>query len=388
MRASAEVVGPAYSPEFDLACGCKGLAVALSGASHGSSEVAARACGAGSARGWPVGRKVRSVWDVLVDVVVPSFNHAEFVGECLESVFSQTAGTFSLVVVDDGSTDGSPGVIRDVLGRHPETEVEFIEQRNSGLCRVLNDRLTAGGGKYFCMLGSDDVWLPTKLERQIELMEDRPEVAACFADSWVIDDQGRRLYRSSSRYPYRGGRIFEDLLLMRFCPSSPTSLFRRDVLMEVGGFNEARSILEDQDMWLRVTRRHEVAYLPEPLASWRVHGRNTSTVRVAELLRDERASVEGLLREDPELEVFRRRIEARLLAREAAVDYNHLDLRAARAKAMKALRASPADELARRIALRSVIGRKPLGLLRKMSGAARRCRASRGDSEARVYRRS
>src|SRR5215211_557563 len=108
-----------------------------------------------------------------VAVVVPSYNHAPFVAAALRSVLAQTHAPARLLVIDDGSRDGSPRVIGDVLKDCP-FPCELIARENRGLCATLNEGLAKTSGRHFAYLGSDDIWLPGLLEARVALLAQRP----------------------------------------------------------------------------------------------------------------------------------------------------------------------------------------------------------------------
>src|SRR5215211_8634377 len=111
--------------------------------------------------------------DARVAVVVPSYNHAPYVAAALRSVFAQTRAPARLLVIDDGSRDGSPQVIEDALKDCP-FPCELIARGNRGLCATLNEGLAKTEGTYFAYLGSDDIWLPGLLEARVALLAQRP----------------------------------------------------------------------------------------------------------------------------------------------------------------------------------------------------------------------
>ncbi len=114
-----------------------------------------------------------------ISVVVPSYNHARFIERTLRSIFAQTAGIKKLLVIDDGSTDGSPSTIEKVLQESP-FDAEFIARENRGLCATLNQGLSKTKGEFFAYLGSDDLWRPSFLEEQVRLLESRPNAVLAF----------------------------------------------------------------------------------------------------------------------------------------------------------------------------------------------------------------
>lgn len=314
----------------------------------------------------------------LVSVVIPSYNHAPFIAQTIDSVLAQTVSGIELIIIDDGSRDDSAHVIEGYLDRLSESKatssVQFIHRSNRGLCRTLNEGLAAARGTYFAYLGSDDLWEPQKLERQLTAMEaGGASVGASFTDCYFMDEDGRRFGVFSQSYPYRGGDIYEDLVWWRFQPPSPTNLFVREKLIEIGGFNE-KLALEDYDIWLRYTRHNHVAYVTEPLASFRLHTSNASMNYPERMIESSRATIEWAFANDPSIQPLRRKIEARHRAVHAAMHYNVSNLPAARRKALGALRVLPFDLLAWRTLACSLLSPymvKKLRELRRQRGMSR-----------------
>src|SRR5215213_11934507 len=124
-----------------------------------------------------------------VAVVVPSYNHASYVAAALRSVFAQTRAPARLLVIDDGSRDGSPQIIEDVLKDCP-FPCELIARANRGLCATLNEGLAKTGGAYFAYLGSDDLWLPGFLAARVGLLEERPRAVPAYGPAYLVDERG------------------------------------------------------------------------------------------------------------------------------------------------------------------------------------------------------
>jgi cellulose synthase/poly-beta-1,6-N-acetylglucosamine synthase-like glycosyltransferase len=311
-----------------------------------------------------------------VDVVIPVFNSRRYVAETIDSVLNQDYENVHLTVIDDGSTDGSVEVVRRHLeGVGATNRVVHIVGENRGQGAVRNQGLALAEGEYFCALDADDVWEPQKLTVQVGIMESLgPETAGCLADAMVIDEHSMVRDRLSRIYPYRGGDIFEDLLLMRFVPASPTNLFRREAVAHVGGYDTGR-LAEDFDLWIRLARNYRLHYVPTPLARYRIHGANQSTVSADEMFASARSVVEEFLEVDKTLAPYRRIAEARIAARASAVAYNALRLREARIEALRALSKRPSERLAWTVLARSVLGRPALRWLRSRRDDGRRLAA-------------
>ena len=210
--------------------------------------------------------------DNSVFVAVPSYNHAPFVEECLTSIFRQTLSPIKLLVIDDGSKDGSAEVIEKVLADAPFT-AEFIARENRGLSATLNEAISHADLKYFAYLGSDDLWLPNFLEEQVKLLAARENAALAFSHVYVIDENGDIFDRTDNWTAFADGNMLPTLMTGGIF-SSPGVVYRREFLGE-RPWNE-NSKLEDYELYLRLAARYEFARNEQVLAAWRQHGRNTS----------------------------------------------------------------------------------------------------------------
>ena len=208
-----------------------------------------------------------------VSVVVPSYNHAPFVGAALRSVFAQTHAPARLLVIDDGSRDGSPGRIGEVLADCP-FPCELIARENRGLCATLNEGLAKTGGEYFAYLGSDDLWLPGFLAARVALLEGRPRAVLAYGHAYLVDERGDVSDCTLDWARYADGDARAMLLEETYAPMSPTVLHRRSAV-ERHGWNE-RARLEDYELYLRLSADGEFAFDPRVLSAWRRHGTNTS----------------------------------------------------------------------------------------------------------------
>lgn len=204
---------------------------------------------------------------------MPSYNHAPFVAAALRSVFAQTDAPARLLVIDDGSRDGSPQVIEDVLKDCP-FPCELIARANRGLCATLNEGLAKTEGAYFAYLGSDDLWLPGLLEARVRALEERPGAVLAYGHAYLIDERGEVFDCTLDWARYADGDARAMLLEETYAPMSPTVLHRRAAI-ERHGWNE-RARLEDYELYLRLSADGDFAFDPRVLAAWRRHGTNTS----------------------------------------------------------------------------------------------------------------
>lgn len=208
-----------------------------------------------------------------VAVVVPSYNHAPYVGAALRSVCAQTLAPAQLLVIDDGSRDGSPQLIEEVLKDCP-FPCELIARGNRGLCATLNEGLSKTEGAYFAYLGSDDLWLPGFLEARAALLEARPRAVLAYGHAYLIDGGGEVFDCTLDWARYADGDARAMLLEESYAPMSPTVLHRRAAVARHGWNEGAR--LEDYELYLKLSGDGEFAFDPRVLSAWRRHGTNTS----------------------------------------------------------------------------------------------------------------
>lgn len=205
-----------------------------------------------------------------VSVICLCYNHARFVREALQSVLDQTYAPIELIVVDDGSNDGSQEVIAEFVAQHPQ--ITFLPSAvNQGNCRAFNTGLQKATGEYVIDLAADDRLVPTRVERGVNLMESRPECGVQFSDATIIDADGRSLGLHSDRFPHTTipqGKIFREIL-SRYLINSPTMMIRKSLLDALGGYDESLAY-EDFDFWVRSSPRTHYVYIPEPLVQRRV----------------------------------------------------------------------------------------------------------------------
>lgn len=207
-----------------------------------------------------------------ITALVPSYNHAPYIERTLRSVFNQTRAPKKLIVIDDGSKDESVAVIERVLKDCP-FECDLIARRNRGLCATLNEGLAEAETEYFAYLGSDDLWLPEFLERQVQLLEERPGAVLAFGHAYLIDEQDHIIDRTDNWTEFADGNMLP-LLLKGVIFSSPTVLYSTEAVRKYGWNEDAR--LEDYELYLKLSADGDFARNTEVLSAWRQHENNTS----------------------------------------------------------------------------------------------------------------
>jgi glycosyltransferase involved in cell wall biosynthesis len=210
----------------------------------------------------------------LVTVFVGCYNQSRFVEECLDSVRHQTYPNLQVIMFDDCSKDNSVSVIDTWLKKHRIDWQFILHKRNIGICASLNEVLRLARGKYISMVAADDVWLPDKTARQVEMMEQMAEdVGVLYSDAFQIDENGETLpqmfieaHRKFVVPPE--GFLFDVLWEGNFIPAM-TTLIRRECFTHVGTYDEDLCF-EDWDMWMRMSRTFRFAYDKIPAAKYRI----------------------------------------------------------------------------------------------------------------------
>ena len=192
-----------------------------------------------------------------VSVVIPTYNRADFVREAITSVLQQDYPDIELIVVDDGSRDGTAAV---VSGFGPA--VQYLWQENRGVSAARNRGVASSTGDLIAFLDSDDLWLPNKVSAQVAYFEAQAEAQACHTDEiWI-----RRGVRVNERHIHRKQGGWQFLASLPRCVISPSAVMMRRTLWDrLGGFDESLPACEDYDLWLRLTAVVPVGFLPERL---------------------------------------------------------------------------------------------------------------------------
>lgn len=191
-----------------------------------------------------------------VSVIIPTFNRQEVIERALRSVYAQNRPADEVIVVDDGSSDGTETIITEGF-----PEVTYLYQENRGVSAARNRGILEAKGEWIAFLDSDDEWLPGKLERQLQQLSEQPDLRICHTEEiWIRN--GTRV-NQMDKHAKSGGWIFNKCLPL--CAMSPSSILIHRTLFEtLGGFDENLPACEDYDLWLRMTARHPVLYISEP----------------------------------------------------------------------------------------------------------------------------
>jgi len=227
--------------------------------------------------------RIKQLNSPLVSVVIPCYNHARYVKECIQSIIDQDYRNIELIVIDDGSKDASVQVIEEMRNvcEARFTRFEFIHRENRGLCNTLNQALEWCEGEYYASVASDDIFLPFKIDKQVSYLEANPETVAVFGGIILIDQHGGILRKVEKP----GSFGFRDIFLNRYFLPAPTALVRRLELQAVGYDPSIK--IEDWNLWLKLSKRSmtQLVTLKESVTLYRQHQGNMSGN--AEMIYDE-----------------------------------------------------------------------------------------------------
>jgi len=202
--------------------------------------------------------------DDTVSVVMPTYNRSRFIERAIRSVLGQTCPVKEVIVVDDGSTDGTEDVLRTIPG-----PIRYFKQANAGPPTARNHGFKQVTGAFIALLDSDDVWFPDKIERQLACVRANDRVGLVHSAARIIDSEGRVTGAVWGRSEYHG-RVTSHLLEANGVNASSV-LMRRALVEAEAGYDIRFPALENWDLWLRISRRCEFAYVNEPLIEYRLH---------------------------------------------------------------------------------------------------------------------
>ena len=207
-----------------------------------------------------------------VSVVIPAYNYGRYLRCAIDSALAQSFANLEVIVVDDGSTDDTPAIVRSC----PDPRVRYLHQANAGLSAARNTGIREARAPFIALLDADDLWLPGMLAAAMERFASLPKEAGVVACASTRVDVDGRPIGGKAFFP-SGDRWFtasEIVLQSRFMPS--TVVARREAYAECGEFDTTLRSSEDRDMWIRIGMRFRIFHLGTPSVLIRKHGSNMS----------------------------------------------------------------------------------------------------------------
>jgi len=300
-----------------------------------------------------------------VSVIIPTYNRTHYVCEAIDSVLSQTFKDLEVIVVDDGSTDDARQVLENYSSR-----IYYIYQENRGRSEARNKGIKAAKGEYIAFLDDDDIWLPYKLERQVQFLDAHPDIGLVNTFTEVVDEHGHilgqetkqhlQLYKKAIHigYTYEG--------MSKLCVMFISSVvLRKECVDTIGVFDSHAEALEDWDLYLRLALKYRIGIIPEPLIMYRQHQSQTSR---NEFIRGRiNVALKHLALLDSNCDsAYGKGIRYNFYMHLANAYYMDRQFRMFRTYALKALKSNPLALLRSRLGIHLLVTMLPAGLVKKI----------------------
>jgi glycosyltransferase involved in cell wall biosynthesis len=224
----------------------------------------------------------------VISVLMSVYNAERYLRPALDSILAQSFGEFEFIIIDDGSSDRSPQVLREYAGRDPR--IRLTVRPNRGLTRTLNEAIELAYGEFLARMDCDDVALPDRFERQVAALRADPSLVCVGGAFELIDGKGRLLTRL--RPPTDDTTIQQLLLKGHTAICHPAAMMRRDAVAKVGGYDLYFKTTQDLDLWLRLGEVGRLGNVPEVVLKFRQHESSVSETKREEQRRFGREAVE------------------------------------------------------------------------------------------------
>jgi glycosyltransferase involved in cell wall biosynthesis len=202
-----------------------------------------------------------------VSVIIPTYNRARLLGRAVRSVLAQNYQDFELIIVDDGSTDDTEGLVKNLNSE----KIRYLRHRqNKGASAARNTGISSARGEYIAFQDSDDEWMPDKLEKQMRAFAVAPpEVGIIYTGFYIIRDN-RKIYRPSASITPKDGDILNGIINGEYLVSPQTIVAKRECFEKLGLFDENLPALEDWEMSLRLAKHYHFNYINKPLMQYHI----------------------------------------------------------------------------------------------------------------------
>lgn len=220
---------------------------------------------------------------VLASIILPSYNYEEYLAEAIESVLNQSFRDFELIIVDDHSTDNSREIIQEYVSKDKRIRAVFHKE-NRGISKTLNDGLAEAKGKFVAFINADDVWVCSKLEKQLDILKENEDLIV-WSEGEIIDNKGRptgetftqKMADPSRLHPaVKSGDIFKELIYGNFIFFA-SLILKKENIRHVEFDEQHLKYLNDYKFEIDLAKRHKYYFIPKPLAKYRIHGKSTAT---------------------------------------------------------------------------------------------------------------
>lgn len=226
----------------------------------------------------------------LVSVIVPCYNHEKYVTLCIENIMNQSFTDFQLIVIDDGSSDASPEILKKLQEKY---KFKLIIQQNKGVSATLNKALKEFAlTKYVTFCASDDYWTLNKLQLQVDFMQANEGIPMCYGKNHNIDEESKIIEKYDSQNNIlKGGWLFDDIFTFILHPPV-TYFYKRNLFDEIGYYDPA-IYAEDYYMNLKIASKYEIGFIDEYLGYYRVDSNLGKVIRFDKVSDSHLMAIEG-----------------------------------------------------------------------------------------------
>lgn len=228
----------------------------------------------------------------LVSVIIPYYNHNNFVQQTLNSVMADSYENKEIIIINDGSTEPDSSNLTSWIDENRQKiPITYIERENKGITKTLNEMVQLSNGKYIAHIASDDYFLNNTFKNRVEILEKNPEKLMLLSDAMTVDDDSNKLY-DSAMFEQRGGikenyftdKAIKKEIIKRWCVVGPTTFINKKLFEIIGGYDE-NLFYEDWDLYLRVVSKNLLLFDDEVVAAHRWHKNNASSNPKTEYMR-------------------------------------------------------------------------------------------------------
>jgi len=210
---------------------------------------------------------------MLVSVVIPAYNAESTLESTLDSILAQTYAPLEIVIVNDGSIDRTKEILDSYSHKHKN--VKYFSQENKGQSYARNRAIEASEGEFVAFMDADDIWESHKLEEQVKFLNKNPNIGMVYTEGYTITEDGARIAPFDCLREFTGD-CYEQLAIENSIIGS-TVMTRRSVLDDVGCFCESLGAAENWNLWLRISSKYKIDFLPDCLSYYRKHGGNMTS---------------------------------------------------------------------------------------------------------------
>ena len=202
----------------------------------------------------------------MISIIIPAYDAEKYLANTIQSVINQTFTDWELIIINDGSTDGTLELINNFQDK--DSRIKVFSYENAGVAHSRNRGIAEAKGEYIAFLDADDLWTPDKLEMQLKVLQKNSDASVAY--SWVdyIDEAGKFLYPGS--HITVNGDAYSKLLINNFLENGSNPLVRRDALAKIGNFDVNLPPAEDWDLYLRLALEYQFVVIPKPQILYRL----------------------------------------------------------------------------------------------------------------------